>query len=140
MTATILSDKTFLFELVSPERILVSEDAVMVTIPGELGELGILADHAPLLTSLRPGIVTVYLPGGAEKRIFVAGGFADVNDNACTVLAEEAMKAVDIVRADVEKKLRELHEDIGFAKDDTQKIMHINEQIEIEQAKLQLAS
>ena len=63
-----LTNKTLHFELVSPERVVLSEEAVMVVIPGKMGDLGILAGHAPLSSSIRPGVVSVHLPSGTVKK------------------------------------------------------------------------
>ena len=78
------------FELVSPERLLFSGDVAEVDIPGTEGDMGILPGHAPVLSTLRPGVVTVTKEGGAKERIFVRGGFAEVNEKGLTVLAEKA--------------------------------------------------
>ena len=93
-----MSENTFHFSLVSPDRILLSEQVERVTVPGTEGEFGVLKDHAPILSSLKDGVATIILEGGAEEKIFVAGGFADVNDNICTILAEDAVKVSDIDR------------------------------------------
>ena len=135
-----LTDKTFQFELVSPEKILVSEQASMVVVPGEAGDFGVLADHAPLLSSVRPGVVSVTTPDGASKKIFVAGGFADVSNNVCSVLAEEAVNVNEIDRAAVEKQLSDLKDELSFAKEDVVKAAFIQQQIEVAAAKLQAAA
>lgn len=131
-----LSDKTFQFELVSPERILASEEAGMVIVPGSEGEMGILADHAPLLSSLRPGVVSVTSPSGELRRIFVSGGFVDVTGAQCSVLAEEAVSVGDLDREVLEEKLKDLEDDLGFAKDDHVKTALIQKNIDIVRAKL----
>ena len=77
------------FELVSPERKLASAEADAVTIPGMEGDLTAMANHAPFLTTLRPGWVVVR-DGSAETRYFVTGGFAEISDNTVSVLAEQA--------------------------------------------------
>jgi F-type H+-transporting ATPase subunit epsilon len=91
---------TFKFELVSPEEKLISEDVTMVTIPGEEGEFGVLAGHSPLLSAVKMGVVRVNKTAMNDnpRRIFVAGGFADVGPDHCTLLAEEAtdMTLVDV--------------------------------------------
>src|SRR6516225_6486620 len=87
---------TFQFELVSPEKILVSEEAKMVVVPGEDGDFGVLASHAPLLSAIRPGVVRVTSASGEEKKFFVAGGFADVTPSLLSVLAEEAVNVAEI--------------------------------------------
>ncbi len=131
-----LTDKTFQFELVSPERILASEEATMVIVPGGEGEIGVLADHAPLLSALRPGVVTVTSPAGDMRRIFVSGGFVDITGDLCSVLAEEAVNVNDLDRAKLEEKLKDLEDDLGFAKDDHVKTAHIQRNIDIVRAKL----
>lgn len=84
------------FELVSPEKKLASEEAEAVTIPGIQGDLTAMANHAPFLTTMRPGFVVVR-NGASEDRYFVTGGFAEISDNVVSVLAEEAVEgdAVD---------------------------------------------
>mgnify|MGYP003700703339 CR=1 FL=1 len=80
------------FELVSPERLLLSEEVDMVEVPGEEGDFGVLVRHAPLISTLRPGVIKVHDGGSVTQRIFVAGGFAEVTPQRCTVLAEEAVE------------------------------------------------
>jgi len=138
--ADTFTNKTFQFELVSPESILASEEASMVTVPGEAGEFGVLADHAPLLSSLRPGVVSVHLPSGEIKKIFVAGGFADVGGRLCSVLAEEAVNVNDLNRVQIEESLKALRDELEQAKDDALKAAHIRHRIEITQAKLAAAA
>ena len=81
---------TFKFELVSPERLILSVAADQVDLPGSEGDFGVLAGHAPFLTTLKTGIITVKA-GGVESRIYVRGGFADVNPAGLSVLAEKAV-------------------------------------------------
>lgn len=131
-----LTDKTFQFELVSPERILASEEASMVIVPGGEGELGVLADHAPLLSALRPGVVSVTSPSGEVRHIFVSGGFVDVTGDLCAVLAEEAVNVSDLDRDVLNENLKNLEDDLGFSKDDLSKAAHIQKNIDIVRAKL----
>lgn len=135
--STLLSTKTFHFELVSPEKVLVSEEVAMVEIPGEAGNFGVLADHAPLLSSIRPGIVIVTMADGSEKKIFVAGGFADVNATMCSVLAEQAVNLNEINRAEVETQIKDLQDDFTFAKNDPIKQAILQKQIRVAQAKIE---
>ena len=79
------------FELVSPEKKLASAEAEAVTIPGMEGDLTAMANHAPFLTTMRPGYVVVR-NGASEDRYFVTGGFAEISDNVVSVLAEEAVE------------------------------------------------
>jgi F-type H+-transporting ATPase subunit epsilon len=83
---------TFKFELVSPERVLLSESAVQVVLPGSEGDFAVLPNHAPMIATLRPGVLDVQLPSG-PRRIFVKGGFAEVEPDRLTVLAETAFDA-----------------------------------------------
>jgi F-type H+-transporting ATPase subunit epsilon len=108
------------FELVSPEKLLLSEPVEMVVVPGADGDIGVLPRHSPLIASLRIGVVSVYRQNRREisERIFVDGGFAEVTPERCTVLAEQAVPVAEIDRADVEQKLRDAREDLRDAKDE----------------------
>lgn len=86
----------FKFELVSPEKLLVSGDAEIVSIPGTEGDMGVMANHSPVMTSLRPGMVTAKMADGNEQSYFVRGGFADVTPSSLTVLAEFAVPEADM--------------------------------------------
>ena len=83
---------TLEFELVSPEKLLVSEAVEMVVVPGAEGDIGVLPGHAPLITALRLGVICIFANKVVVRRIFVAGGFAEVTAQRCTVLAEEAAR------------------------------------------------
>lgn len=87
---------TYTFELVSPERLLLSEPVTEVVVPGSEGDVTILAGHAPFLTTLRPGIVTVTDAAGKHSRFFVRGGLADAGPNGLTVLADKAVPAAEV--------------------------------------------
>src|ERR1051326_6928021 len=96
------------FDLVSPERLLLSEEADMVTIPGADGYMGVLAGHMPLVTTLKPGVIEV--AGGAsigDRRFFVLGGFAKVSPTKITVLAEEAMPMADVDSVALEERIKD---------------------------------
>lgn len=84
------------FELVSPARLLVSEPVEMVVVPGVEGDFGVLPGHAPVIAQVRPGVIDIHGDGKVIRRIFVAGGFAEVTPERCTVLAEEARPVEDI--------------------------------------------
>ena len=99
--------ETIDFELVSPERLLLAKPVEMVVVPGTEGDLGILPRHAPLIATVRPGIIAIFAGGKVAERIFVAGGVAEVTGERCTVLAERAMPLADIDRAAVDRKLKE---------------------------------
>lgn len=98
--------ETLEFELVSPEKLLVSEAVGMVVVPGIEGDFGALPQHSPLLSTVRPGVISVYQQGKVSRRIFVAGGFAEVTAARCTVLAEEAVAVEDITDDMVNTRLQ----------------------------------
>jgi F-type H+-transporting ATPase subunit epsilon len=102
----------FHFELVSPQKLLFSGDVEQVDVPGAEGEFGVLADHAPMVTTLRPGILTVHSSGGAQK-IVVLGGFAEVSAEGLTVLADVAEAVEDIDRATITARIGELESRIA---------------------------
>ncbi len=107
-------DRKFDLELVSPERLLLSEPVDMAVIPGSEGDFGVLAGHSLLISTLRPGVIEVYQGDAVTNRLFVGGGFAEVTESRCTVLADEAVPLAEInagkVEADIERLRRELAE------------------------------
>ncbi len=109
------------FELVSPQRLLISEPVDMVVVPGEEGDFGVLVQHAPFISSVRPGVIAVHDGGQVTERIFVAGGFAEVTPSRCTVLAEQAQPVTEIDRAAVEEQLKDAREDLADAKDEDER-------------------
>lgn len=110
--------EAFKFELVSPERLLVSEQVEHVVIPGVEGEMTVLANHSPVMTTVKPGVVTVKSAGGGEERYVVFGGFADILPEGCTLLAESAMLVSEIDREDLARRIQEAREDLVDAKND----------------------
>lgn len=113
--------QAFKFELVSPERLLLSEQVDSVVIPGADGEMTVMALHAPVMTTVKPGVVTVKSAAGGEQRYVVFGGFADILPSGCTLLAEEAIHVNDVDRADLTRRIQEAREDVADAKDDDQR-------------------
>ena len=110
------------FELVSPERLIVSSEVEMVVVPGTEGNFGVLPGHAPLISTVRPGTIDIYEGGAITERIFIVGGIAEVTPERCTVLADEAMAPDSLDRAaldselqTVEGNLASLREHIGRA-------------------------
>jgi len=100
---------TFKFELVTPERMLMSEDVSQVVVPGTEGEFTVLAGHAPVISTIRPGVIAASLGDSRTVRLFVKGGFAEVDQNRLTVLAERALEveAMDAARIAAERKAAE---------------------------------
>ncbi len=108
---------TFHFDLVSPERLVFSGEVVHVVVPGSEGEFGVLAHHAPFLSMLRPGILTILGPG-QPQRIVVGGGFAEVAPEGLTVLAELAVPVEEFDRSQLLQEIKDTEEDLVDAKDD----------------------
>ena len=106
------------FELVSPARLLFSGDVASVQIPGSEGEMTILPMHAPVLSTLKPGVVTVTKDSGTTEKIFVRGGFAEVNASGLTVLAETAIALADLDTATLNQQIKNAEEDVADAKSD----------------------
>jgi F-type H+-transporting ATPase subunit epsilon len=108
------------FEFVSPERVLFSGDVDQVDLPGVEGDMGILADHAPLVTTLRPGILTIF-NGSARESIVVIGGIAEVSPAGLTVLADRAMPRDDYDTATLAAEIKDAEEDVADATDEAQR-------------------
>jgi len=112
---------TLTFDLVSPERLLISEEVTMVVVPGSEGDFGVMVGHTPVITTLRPGVVEVHPSSGDQQRIYVRGGFAETTGDNLTILAEEAINLADLDRAKLEQRLANAREDIGLARDDEER-------------------
>lgn len=108
----------FKFELVSPERLLFSEQATAVVVPGAEGDFTVLAGHAPVLSTLRPGVMQVTLADGKAKRVYVRGGFAEVDPASLTVLAQQAIDVDTLDRAELGRTIKNAEEDVADAKSD----------------------
>ena len=108
---------TFKFELVSPERVLISVDADQVVVPGAGGDFAVLAGHAPFITTLRPGVLDV-LAGGAKRRVVVKSGFAEVDPSRLTILAQAAYDVDEMTPAIIARELSAAEADLAAAKDD----------------------
>ncbi|MEE8438181.1 MAG: F0F1 ATP synthase subunit epsilon [Micropepsaceae bacterium] len=106
------------FDLVSPERLLLSEDVDMVTLPGSEGDFGVLPGHAPVLSTLKSGVVEVKGVEDALSRLFVRGGFAEVNGDKITVLAEEAIVLAELNLEELDQNIKNTEEDLAAAKSD----------------------
>lgn len=111
----------FAFELVSPEKQLVSGEATQVVVPGAEGQFTVLANHAPFLSTLKPGVLEVTMADGSSDRIFVRGGFADANPGGLTLLAEEAQRVADMDVNSLDQAIQDAREDVADAKDDAAK-------------------
>jgi F-type H+-transporting ATPase subunit epsilon len=106
------------FELVAPERLLASEMVDMVVAPGAEGDFGVLPQHSLFMSLLRPGVIEIHDGGAIKERIFVGGGFAEVNERGCIVLAEEAMPVEDIDVGQARQRLKNAQDDLAEATND----------------------
>ena len=109
------------FELVTPERLVISRGVDMVVVPGAEGDFGVLPGHTPMISTVRPGIVNVYEGRETVERMFVAGGFAEVTAARCTVLADRAVAVDELDRAAAEQTLKDAREDLADAKTDDER-------------------
>lgn len=103
----------FPFELVSPERLLISADVEAVQLPGSEGEFEVMANHAPLLAMLGPGVITITGGDVPHRKLFVDGGFCDVNQAGCTVLAEAAIAVHSSSRSEIDALIASAEEETG---------------------------
>jgi F-type H+-transporting ATPase subunit epsilon len=113
---------TFKFELVTPERMALSQDATQVVVPGLEGDFTVLPGHAPVISALRPGVVDVTLPDASKARIFVKGGFAEVDPQQLTVLAERALDVEAMDAGTIAAELAAAEADLAAAADDTARL------------------
>jgi F-type H+-transporting ATPase subunit epsilon len=121
----------FIFELVSPEKLLFSKPVAMVNVPGGEGDYGVLPGHAPMITTVNPGVIEVFSENTttASERIFVSGGFAETTQTRCTVLAVEAIPVGDLDRASLEGQAKELADKLAAATDSDRVAIHMQQQI-----------
>lgn len=108
---------TFKFELVSPERILMSVDAEQVVVPGAEGQMTVMPGHAPLVTTLRPGLLDI-LSAGSRKRVFVKRGFAEIDAANVTVLADEAIEVEALTPERIAAERKAAEAELAEAVDD----------------------
>ena len=129
------------FEFVSPESVLFSGNVDQVDLPGAEGDMGILAGHAPMVMTLRPGIVTIYR-GGAREPVVVTGGFAEVGPAGLTVLADRAVARDSFDLASLSAEIKDAEEDVADTTDQTQrdKLTRHHEQLKALQAALGTAA
>jgi len=113
--------QTFTFELVSPERVLLAGEAEQVQLPGSEGDMTILPGHAPLVSTLRPGVIDVVM-GGSKSRFFVRQAFAQVEPDRLTVLAEKAQDVASLNAAAISAELSTAEAELAQAKTDEQRL------------------
>ncbi len=111
----------FTFELVSPEKLLFSGDVESVVVPGTEGDFQVFKDHAPVMSTLKPGIVAVDENGSSQMRLFVRGGFAEVSASGLTILAEQALPVEELDAARIAQEIKDAEEDLADATTDAAK-------------------
>jgi F-type H+-transporting ATPase subunit epsilon len=109
---------TFHFDLVSPEKLLFGSEVTQVDIPGAEGDFGVLVGHAPIVTTLRPGILVIHGEAGEQLRVVVNGGFAEVGPAGLTVLADTAVPLDEFDQAVLAGVIKDTEEDIADNRDD----------------------
>jgi F-type H+-transporting ATPase subunit epsilon len=117
-------------EIVSPERLLLSRPVDMVVIPASEGDMGVLEGHTPMIVMLRGGVIALYEGERITDQMFVAGGFAEVTPERCTVLANEVMPVADLQRSEGERRLAEA--DAALAEIDANDV--VGEELALERA------
>lgn len=110
--------ESFNFELVSPERLLVSEKVTEVVIPATEGEMTVMANHAPTMTTIKPGVVAVKTAAGKTERYAVFGGFADILPSGCTLLAESAVHVDELDPTVLENRIEAARAELEGAGDE----------------------
>ncbi len=114
--------QTFTFELVSPEKVLLAGEAEQVLLPGAEGDMTILPNHAPVISTLRPGVVDVVL-NGSKSRVFVRQAFAQVEPDRLTVLAEKAIDVAELSGPTIAAELSAAEAELAQAKTDEQRLV-----------------
>ncbi len=114
-------DRKFEFEVVSPEKLLLSLPVDMAVIPGSEGDFGVLAGHSLVIATLRPGVIEVWQGETVTERLFVGGGFAEVTDERCTVLADSAVPVGEIDAAEALADFERLRDELAAAGTDAER-------------------
>jgi len=110
--------EAFAFELVSPEALVLGGEASEVVVPGAEGYFTVMANHSPLMTTVKPGVVDVKMSDGVTKQVFVRGGFADVSPSGFTLLAEQATMIEDFDMEQLEQAIQDAREDVADSEGD----------------------
>jgi F-type H+-transporting ATPase subunit epsilon len=112
----------FHFELVSPERLIFSGEVEQVVVPGSEGVFTVLENHAPMMSTIRPGVIEVMESKDRTNKLFVRGGFADVSGKGLTILAEQAIPLAELDSAKIDAELRAAEEDVEDASSDAARV------------------
>jgi F-type H+-transporting ATPase subunit epsilon len=126
------------FQLVAPERLLATAEVDMAVVPGAEGDFGVLPLHSLFMSVLRPGVIETHDGGRVSERTFVGGGFAEVNERGCIVLAEEALPVDDIVLDQARQRLKNAQDDLSEATNDVDRT-RLEREIAIAEAQIAVA-
>lgn len=132
-----MAENSLHFELVSPERLLISEAVASVTVPGSDGYFTVLRDHAPFMTTMKPGVVEITSEASELSRIFVRGGFADVGASGLTLLAEDAIPLAQVDGDALAQDIQNTQEDIADSTDDEKRSVaetHLRNLLDVQKA------
>lgn len=129
---------TVQFELVAPEQLIFTGDVELVVIPGTEGDFGVLPGHASLISTVRPGVVEILEDGQSKKRYFVAGGYAEVTAERCTVLSTEAIPVEDINLENAQKRMEKAEANIQDSDTDAERLRS-NGELNVAQAMIEVA-
>jgi F-type H+-transporting ATPase subunit epsilon len=128
----------FHFEIVSPEKLVFSGDVEAVAIPGTEGEFTVLKDHAPIISSLKPGVVVVDETAAKKLRLYVPGGFAEVSPSGLTILADQAIDIADLNAAKIEAGISTFEEEIARAGTDEARRTAVEKRDQLQELKIAL--
>jgi F-type H+-transporting ATPase subunit epsilon len=130
----------FQLDLVTPEKLYRSSEISMVVVPGEQGDFGVMANHAPFISKIRPGVIEIYEESTSEPtdRYFVTEGYAETHETHCTVLAEELIDVTSLERAEISDDIEQLHKKINIAEHQHER-SKLEKALYIAEAKLEAA-
>lgn len=120
---------TLQFDLVSPERLLMSQAVQQVVVPGSEGDMTVLVDHSPVMTTLRPGVLEITTEDGQLEEIFVRGGFADIGPAGLTILAEKAVPMGELTGEQFDEELRLANEELEAAGEHHERLSNAQKRI-----------
>jgi F-type H+-transporting ATPase subunit epsilon len=128
----------FHLEIVSPEKLVFSGDVEAVTVPGTEGEFTVLKDHAPLISSMKPGIVVIEETPAKKLQLFVPSGFAEVAPSGLTILADKAIALADLDAATLDAEIGSVEEEIAGAKGDDARRMAVEKRDQLRELMIAL--
>ncbi|MCI0598569.1 MAG: F0F1 ATP synthase subunit epsilon [Beijerinckiaceae bacterium] len=129
---------TFHFELVAPEKLVYSGDVEAIVVPGTEGEFTVLKDHAPLISTIRPGVVVIEESPGAKQRLYIRGGFAEVAPSGLTILADQVLPLAEVDAAALDAEAESFEEDVAGAATDEERRVAVEKRDQLRELKTAL--